>query len=611
MNDASPRGGSARLARTGRLLLAQMRPIRAQLVVGLLLMTGGSLAQLVQPIATGRVMEALGDDAALQQAVVLLLGTMAVVTACHALGNFALLRSAEDVVAGIRVRSVRRILSMSLPGFATFNPGDLMTRVTSDAGMVRVIALQVVTQMVLGLITVTGSLVLMFHIEPFLLTVTLCAIFPSAMLLVGTTPRVKLWSRRTQEATGELGKQMERVFGLPVTVKASTAETTEAERIETAVTRVRRTGTQAAVWRAASQTISVMTIQVAYIVVLAVGGIMVAQGDLTVAELIPFLMYATQLSAPVISLTTAYNALQTGSAALERLAALETTPLDHGSGTPLAPGAPNGTPHREDDLTWDPAAACEDVRFTYPRGESVSLDGASLTFPRSGLVALVGPSGCGKSTVLRLLDGLYEADAGTVAVGGRDVAEWDTTALRRAVAYVEQESPVLEGTLRQNLLYGLDAPVEDGAIRRALHGSRLGAWAGNLDEDIGYRGSTMSGGERQRLSVARALLRDPRVILLDEATSALDQTTEAELMTTIRATARTRCVVMVAHRMTTVQTADRIYVMDAGRVRAQGTHEELLADDPLYRSLVSAEDERPEDDAVDGAPRAGATAVTA
>src|SRR5215472_11401028 len=208
------------------------------------------------------------------------------------------------------------------------------------------------------------------------------------------------------------------------------------------------------------------------------------------------------------------------------------------------------------------------------------------------MTAFVGPSGAGKTTVFSLIERFYEPTSGRVLLDGTDVRHWPITQLRAAIGYVEQDAPVLSGTLRDNLLLGAPHATPD-EITATLATTRLTALVtrlpDGLDTLVGHRGTRLSGGERQRVAIGRALLRHPRLLLLDEATSQLDALNEAALRETVAETALTTTVLVVAHRLSTVTMADRIIVMDAGKVKAAGTHAELVASDPLYAELAATQ----------------------
>jgi ABC-type multidrug transport system fused ATPase/permease subunit len=247
--------------------------------------------------------------------------------------------------------------------------------------------------------------------------------------------------------------------------------------------------------------------------------------------------------------------------------------------------------------SWSvPAAsvAFSNVWFRYHAGDDGPWvhRGLSFDLPAGGMTAIVGPSGAGKTTVFALLERFYEPQSGTVSVDGQDVAAWPLPELRAAIGHVDQEAEILAGTLRDNLC--LAAPgASDGELAAVVTLTRLDGLLdrlpGGLDTPVGHRGVTLSGGERQRLAIARALLRHPRLLLLDEATSQLDAVNEQALRDLAEAVALTTTVLVIAHRLSTVTSADRILVLDAGQVRAAGTHEELLAADDLYRQLATTQ----------------------
>ncbi|MBL7499551.1 ABC transporter ATP-binding protein [Frankia sp. CNm7] len=242
-----------------------------------------------------------------------------------------------------------------------------------------------------------------------------------------------------------------------------------------------------------------------------------------------------------------------------------------------------------------PAGTCATVQFqhvvfSYRPGLPFAHQGVTFTVPAGGMTAVVGPSGAGKSSLFALLERFYEVDAGRVLVDGRDVRDWPLADLRRSIGYVEQEAPVLAGTLRENLTLGLSG-VTDEQLWKTVALARLDdlvqTLPGGLDGWVGHRGGTLSGGQRQRVAIGRALLRRPRLLLLDEATSALDAVNEAALRDVLTTAAESTTVMVVAHRLSTVRDARQIVVLEAGQVRAVGTHSELLHADPVYRTLAA------------------------
>jgi ATP-binding cassette subfamily C protein len=313
-----------------------------------------------------------------------------------------------------------------------------------------------------------------------------------------------------------------------------------------------------------------------------VGGARVAAGAIDVGTLIAFLMYVFYLIPPLQSLVNAASQYQVGAAAVTRIQEAErmpTEPVTPPAALPTPGAAPAGLEFR-------------DVHSRYAPDLPPVHRGVTFTVPPRGMTAFVGPSGAGKTTLFSLIERFYEPTAGTIRLDGRDLRSWDLAQLRATIGYVEQDAPVLSGSLRENLLLGAPDATEDD-LRRVVHMARLDALVARLpqglDTLVGHRGTKLSGGERQRIAIARALLRRPRLLLLDEATSQLDAVNEAALRETVAEAARTTTVLLVAHRLSTVTLADQIIVINSGVVQAVGTHNELISADPLYAELAATQ----------------------
>jgi ABC-type multidrug transport system fused ATPase/permease subunit len=296
-----------------------------------------------------------------------------------------------------------------------------------------------------------------------------------------------------------------------------------------------------------------------------------------------------QLSQPVLQLTSAVSSFQSGRAALERIAETETFEQESEFRAPgIDPEAiPGGARGDQGPREPEPAVRFEHVTFRYPGSAEPTLRDLTLTITGAGLTALVGPSGSGKSTVLRLIEGFYPIEKGRIWVSDRVLGDWDLSLLRNHVAYVEQESPVLAGTIGANLTYGIDdEEVPEEEVGQALEKVGLADRVTSLDQPVHHRGDDLSGGERQRISIARALLRRPQLLLLDEVTSQLDASNEMLMRSLIQEISQQIPVVMVAHRLSTVVDADCVVLMQDGKVRATGSHRDLLARDSLYREMI-------------------------
>ncbi|MEV5445767.1 ABC transporter ATP-binding protein [Streptomyces sp. NPDC052644] len=569
---------------TWRALYRHFRPHRAVVALGTLLALIGTVAGLAQPLAAKALVERLGRDESITGVLLGLTVLVVAGAAVQATGSYVLERTAESVVLAARRSLIGRLLRLRLAEVERTQPGDLMSRITSDTTLLRAVTTRSVVSAVTGALGFLAALAMMLLMDAVLLGVTLGVIVLIGGAFALAMPRIAEATRRSQEAVGEISSRLERAFGAFRTVKASGAEERETAVVEAAARDAWRHGVKAAKWQALAGSSVGLAVQVSFLAVLGIGGARVASGAITVAELIAFLLYLFYLIEPISELVEAATQYQVGSAAIARIEEAERLEAEEPGRTAGAGDGPAGR---------GPASVVfEDVRFRYRDDLPEVHHGVSFEVPGPGMTAFVGPSGAGKTTVFGLVERFYEATGGRVLVDGRDVRDWPVAALRGAIGYVEQDAPVLAGTLRENLVFA--APeATDEEIREVLVRARLDALVERLPEGldtvVGHRGSKLSGGERQRVAVARALLRKPRLLLLDEATSQLDAVNELALRDVVAEVAREVTVLVVAHRLSTVTLADRIVVMDAGRVRAVGTHAELVAGDPLYAELAATQ----------------------
>ena len=565
-----------------RVMYGYVRPHRLALLAGGILSLLTSATGLALPLVVRALIGDLGNHRAV--AAVLMLMTVLVVAnaALGALGSYVLRRTAESVVLAARHRLVDRLLGLTVGGLDRAEPGDLMSRVTSDTTLLRDVTTSSVVGVVTGSLTLVATLVLMGVMDVVLLGVTVGVFSLTALVIAVVVPRIGRAARQAQDSVGAMGAALERMLGAFRTVKASGAERREGERIHAAARGAWQADIRAAKWQAIAGNTAGLSIQCAFLAILAVGGARVTSGAISVGTLVAFLLYIYYLMAPIQQLQEAASEYQVAAAAVARILEAERLPVEPSGRAGAAPAA-----------ALTPAAvAFEQVRFRYRPELPEVHHGVSFTIPPRGMTAFVGPSGAGKTTVFSLIERFYEPESGRVLLDGTDVCDWPIAQLRAAIGYVEQDAPVLSGSLLENLLLG--APdATDAEVAEVLRITRLTGLVARLPEGletaVGHRGTRLSGGERQRVAIGRALLRRPRLLLLDEATSQLDALNEAALRETVAETALLTTVLVVAHRLSTVTMADRIIVMDAGLVKAVGTHAELVASDPLYAELAATQ----------------------
>ncbi|WP_097970175.1 ABC transporter ATP-binding protein [Streptomyces sp. gb14] len=565
-----------------RLLLARVRPHRGVLIRAGLLSLAGSGAGLAMPLMAKHAVDTFADGRSPVAPLVALTALVLAGACLSAYGSFLMSRTGEGVVLRARDQLVGRIMRLKVPAVDRLTPGDLQSRVTSDTTLLRTVLSSGLVESFNSVLMLLGTIALMAYMDLTLLGVTLVVVVGIGAVTSLLMPRIQRAQLKAQESVGAMGAALDRVLQAFRTVKASGAEERETAAVAAAARHAHDRGVTVAKWSSVTEVTMTMSIQLAFLAVLGVGGARAASGSLEVSSLIAFLLYLFYLMGPIGGLVEGWTGLQSGLAAVRRIDEVESLPgepaeesreLTKGDGGPLG-------------------VAFQDVSFGYGDERAPAHQGVTFDVPPGGMVALVGPSGAGKSTVFSLLERFYDHEAGTITVGGRDIRDWPLAELRASLAYVEQDAPVLAGTLRENLLFA--APdADEKELAAAVTRTRLDALVERLPEGldtaVGHRGVTLSGGERQRIAIARALLRHPRLLLLDEVTSQLDAVNEQALRDVILELAERTTVLVIAHRLSTVRHADRIVVLEEGRVRTAGTHEELIEGDELYRELATTQ----------------------
>jgi ABC-type multidrug transport system fused ATPase/permease subunit len=593
--DDGPRGAM-------RQLLPYLAEHRGILVVVVALSLAGAAAMLAQPILVSQLIEIVESGDPLGSVVWLLIGLVVAAALLNGVQHYLLQRTGTSVVLSARRRLVGRLLRLPIAEFDQRRTGDLVSRVGSDTTLLYAVITQGLVDALGGAVVFVGALIAMLLIDPVLLGLTVLVIGTSVVTVVLLSGRIRAASKEQQEKVGDLAASVERVIGAIRTVRASNATERELAVVEEDARGAWRAGIKVAKVSALIVPIAGIALQVSLLVVLGVGGFRVADGAITVANLIAFLLFLFMLIGPLGSAFGAINSVNQALGALGRIEEINAIPGEAEGDDAIEPAAPVAT---------DAAISFEDVRFRYPEtahkterekeiavavGEDALppvdrevLKGVSFEIARGTRVALVGPSGAGKSTILSLIERFYDPTGGVVRLGGVDIRGLDREELRAQIGYVEQDAPVLAGSLRQNLTLGSPDATDEACIavlRTVNLGEVLDRDAAGLDAAVGDDGVMLSGGERQRLAIARALLAAPPILLLDEATASLDGVNEQLLREAIDKVAEHRTLLVIAHRLSTVVDSDQIVVLDHGQVLGVGTHSELVASTPLYKELA-------------------------
>ncbi|TDQ02781.1 MULTISPECIES: ABC transporter ATP-binding protein [unclassified Leifsonia] len=638
-DDAGPR---ARFSQLLPYLLEHKRVLAFVIVLSIL----GAAASLAQPLLVSQVIEVVGKQEPLGGLVWGLIALVVISGIISGYQHYLLQRTGEGVVLSSRRKLVGRLLRLPISEFDTRRTGDLVSRVGSDTTLLRAVLTQGLVEAIGGALTFIGALIAMLIIDPVLLGLTVLVVAVSIVVVVLLSGRIRVASQKAQNKVGDLAAAVERAISSVRTIRASNATEREIAAVDEDATGAWRMGIRVAKISALVVPVAGIAMQVSFLVVLGVGGFRVASGAITVANLVAFILFLFMMILPLGQAFGAIAAVNSALGALGRIQEILDLPTEDQHDRDIAPLALTVGAANEALAPEAPAIEFVDVRFAYPEGTAPEdsadgsrtasggqqqtpeqptperlafealtgadvvaeaeaaagagsdegthwhggvLQGVSFRVPRGKRTALVGPSGAGKSTILALVERFYDPQAGEVRFGGMDVRTLDRVSLRSQIGYVEQDAPVLAGSLRDNLTLAAPGATDQECIdvlhavnlTEVLERSELG-----LGAPVGEDGIMLSGGERQRLAIARALLAAPPVLLLDESTSSLDGRNEQLMREAIDAVAEDRTLLVIAHRLSTVVDSDQIVVLDHGRVIGSGTHSELVETTPLYRDLA-------------------------
>lgn len=504
--------------------------------------------------------------------------------AISALQNYQLQSTGEDIVRDARLALSKHLLRLPIREYDQRDSGDLLSRVSNDTSQLRNAFMQCTSALASGFITVIGSAAFMAMLDPILFGTAITLLLAVFTLMLLSAKFIERASYDSQYTLGDLTSTLNRDLAGIRTIRASNGFENENKVIAALINRVRLSGLKIARIQSVINPLATIALQLAAIIVFGLGLWRVTTGLLSVEKLTQFIMLLFISISPLSQIIYAGSQIGNSMAAMNRIREILDIPEEKDHDTvvttinehmPLAHSSP-----------CPPAVEFQHVYFSYE--SKPILHDLNLSISQGSVTALVGPSGAGKSTILQLIERFYDPSSGNINVLGKDITTCDRDDLRSHIAYVEQDSPALSGSIRENLLLGSN-DCSDDECRRALKSVNLSHLLDRsdkgLDMQIGENGIMLSGGERQRLAIARALLSTAKIILLDEATANLDADNE-QLVTQLLEQAEDRTFIIVTHQLTTVRNAEMIYVLSNGHVIGEGKHDHLLKTVPLYYMLA-------------------------
>lgn len=560
-------------------LIREAHPSKWMVFFAVLLSMLETGAGLIVPLFTMQMVDGFTAAAGDYKMIFLMVVAFVVQGLASGASYYMMIYVGQQIVASLMKRLWKRILYLPVSFFDRNTSGEIMSRITQDTNMITGLITRDLIPFFSGMISILGAAVILLYLDwqMTLLLFLAIPVFLVVMLPIGR--KMHAISKARQDQMAGFTSELTRVLTEIRLVKSNNAEPKEWERGKENIYGLFRLGLREGKIQAILSPLVTLLMMVMMVTIIGYGGARVAQGSLSAGELVAIMIYLFQIIIPASQFATFFTQLQKAMGATER--------VQHILGNEEEDQGVKREIQSKGSIVQD--IHLRDLDFGYSDQELI-LHHVNLVIPRGKVTAIVGPSGAGKTTLFSLLERFYLPSQGDIQVGDMSISEIPLNVWRRQLGYVSQESPVISGTIRDNIIYGVEEDVTEEEIFKAAEMAYAAPFIKELphgyDTDVGERGVKLSGGQRQRIAIARALLRNPKILLLDEATSSLDSTSEYYVQKALGNLMKGRTSLVIAHRLSTVIHADQIVVLEKGKVTGVGTHELLYGEHELYRSLA-------------------------
>lgn len=556
-------------------ILKSSKPPKGILIVALLLSIVETGSGLIVPLLTKDLVDQLASSS-LELSIILILAFAFVLQAITSgFAYYLMTYIGEKVVSSIRERLWAHILKLPIPFFDTFESGETMSRVTQDTNTVKTLITQHMISFVTGLISIFATIIILCMIDWKMTVFMLLAIPISLAVFIPLGRKIFTISKLMQDEMASFSGNLGRVLSEIRLVKAYHAEKIELEKGKKGISLLFEFGLKEAKIQAIISPFMTFIMMLMLIMLIGYGGVRVSTGELSAGSLVAIIIYMFQIIIPFSTMATAFTAFQKAMGATERIKEI----------LAIEPENPSNK-----QIVSNPSQPIVFNKVSFSYNKDIILKNISLAIPPGQTTAFVGPSGSGKTTLFSLLERFYEIDHGEVFLGDNNIIDFDLESWRNEIGYVSQESPIMSGSIMENITYGLMRNVSIEEVEQAATQANAMEFISRLPQglktEVGERGIKLSGGQRQRIAIARALIRNPKILLLDEATSNLDSSSEKLVQKALENLMIGRTTLVIAHRLATVVEADQIVVLENGEITGLGTHKQLFESHPLYKELA-------------------------
>ncbi|MFD4929850.1 ABC transporter ATP-binding protein [Peribacillus butanolivorans] len=556
-------------------LVQQTKPSKLMIGIALVLSLSTTGVGLLVPLFTKNLINDFSISSLSTERITLLVLAIIVQALASGFSIYLLNRIGQSVVAGIRDQLWRKLLVLPVNYFDEHQSGETVSRMTNDTTVVKGLISEHLSNFVTGIISIVGSMIVLFVLDWKMTLLMLIAIPLSVLILMPLGKKMHQISKGMQDETASFTSILQQVLTEIRLVKASNAETFEYQNGKKGITKLFQFGLKEAKIQALIGPLMSLVMMALLVLILGYGGMRVSSGALTAGALVAFIMYLFQIIIPMAQLAGFFTQFQKATGATERIISIFDSEEEEDA--------------KQQVQTINQSITVDHLNYSYNNGEQVLKD-ISFTVEAGKVTAIVGPSGSGKTTLFSLFERFYKPQQGSISIGGKSINDFTLLSWRSQIGYVSQESPNVSGTIRDNICYGIDRDITDEELNQVAKMAYADQFISELpngyDTEVGERGMKLSGGQRQRIAIARAFLRNPKILMLDEATSSLDSKSENVVQQALNDLMKGRTTIVIAHRLSTVINSDQIIFLEKGKITGSGTHKELYNTHSLYREFA-------------------------